>query len=77
MDMNNLPTAFDAIVTRPDGPLSQAKIGAHIGGPSLNDPMIHSTNDVSGMIEINDSCLLGTFRICLVSSCLAVSTLPH
>jgi hypothetical protein len=75
--MNDLLTAFDAIVARPDGPLSQAKIGAHFGGPSLNDPLVHSTNDVSGMIEINDSCLLGTFRICLVSSRLAVTTLPR
>jgi hypothetical protein len=76
MDMNDLITAFDAIVARPDGPLSDAKIGAHFAGPSLNDPMVHSTNDVADMIEVNDSCLLGTIRICFVSSRLAVTTLP-
>ncbi len=29
MDMNDFLTALDAIVARPDRPLSQAKIGAH------------------------------------------------
>jgi hypothetical protein len=73
MDMNDLLTALDAIAARSDGPLSEAKIGAHFGGASLKNPMVHSTNNVSGMIEINDSCLLGTIRIRFVSSRPAVT----
>jgi hypothetical protein len=38
--------------------------------------MVHSINNVSSMIKVNDSCLLGTIRICFVSSRPALTTLP-